>query len=66
MIKIKAKINDDDVFDIQYDVQETCALENLAVISYLVNIILEKDDNITEKEIINFIKKRNKYMKEAK
>ena len=65
MIRIETKIDDKDRFEINYAIENGNTMEHLLLISRLVDIILENEKNINEKEIIKFIKKRKKYMEEV-
>ena len=64
MIKIKAEVKNDEGFEVDYEVEKTTTLEHLLLISRLVDTILENQKDISEKEIIKFIKNRRKYMEE--
>ena len=65
MIKIKAKFNkDNDKLEWNYKIKNTNAMEHICVIWNLFDIILEKTPEISEKELIELIKKRKKYAEE--
>ena len=61
MIKIEAKTNED-IFDIKLEAENTNTFEILLLISRMVDLILENDKNIKEKDIYRFVKNRRKYM----
>ena len=60
MIKVETKVNDD-VFSVQYEAQNTSSMEHLMLISNLIEKILENTDDVKEKDIIKFIKNRQKF-----
>ena len=63
MIKVKAKYNkENNIFSIKYNEKNTFTLENIALIEYLCETILENDENMTMEEIFNLVKtiKENK------
>ena len=65
MIKLTAKYNEDkNELDWKYNAKRTHALEHLCVIWNLIDIVLEKTPDITEKELLNMIKNRKKYIEE--
>ena len=58
MIKVKTKYNfDTDIFTLGlYKTKNTCTMEHLALISKLIDMIMENSD-MTRKEILNILKK---------
>lgn len=63
MIKIKAKYNQkDNIFSVKYNDKNTFTLENIALIEYLCEVILENDEDMTMKKIFELVKtiKENK------
>lgn len=65
MIKIKANFDvKNESFDWTYKGKNTNTLENLCVIWNLIEGILRNNDEITEKDVMEMIKDRRKYMAE--
>ena len=63
MIKIKAKYDEQkNVFSVKCDSKKTFTLENIALIEYLCEEILENDEDMTMKKIFDLVKtiKENK------
>lgn len=63
MIKVKAKFNEENnIFSVKYDTKHTFTLENIALIEYLCEAILENDEDMTMEEIFKLVKtiKKNK------
>lgn len=57
MIKIKAKYDEEkNVFSVKYDTKKTFTLENIALIEFLCETILENDEDMTIKEIFDLVK----------
>lgn len=63
MIKIKAKFDiDNQKLNWKYKTKNTNTIEHLTVIWNLIDIILEEQEQITEKELLDMIKNRKKFM----
>lgn len=64
MIKIKTKIDiENEKFTIaKYDIHNSCTLEHLGLIVFLMEQIQENDETMTDKEIFSEIKKVRKEM----
>lgn len=60
MIKVETKVNDD-TFSIKYEAENTSSMEHLMLISNLMDKILENNKEVKEKDIIKFIKNRQKF-----
>ena len=57
MIKVKAKYDEENnIFSVKYDTKKTFTLENIALIEYLCETILENDEKITLEEIFDLVK----------
>lgn len=57
MIKITAKYNQkNNVFSVKYNDKNTFTLENIALIEFLCETILENDEKITMEEIFDLVK----------
>lgn len=57
MIKITAKYNqENNVFSVKYNDKNTFTLENIALIEFLCETILENDEKITMEEIFDLVK----------
>ena len=57
MIKIKAKYDKEtNNFSVKSDFKNTFTLENIALIEYLCETILENDEDMTIKEIFKLVK----------
>ena len=56
MIKIKAKYDEENnIFSVKYDTRKTFTFENIALIEYLCETILENDEDMTIKEIFKLV-----------
>ena len=63
MIKIKAKYDEENnIFSVKYNDKNTFTLENIALIEFLCETILENDEDMTMKKIFDLVKtiKENK------
>lgn len=63
MIKIKAKYDEENnIFSVKYNDKNTFTLENIALIEFLCETILENDEDMTLEEIFKLVKtiKKNK------
>ena len=66
MIKIKTTINvENETFGIKkYEIHNSCALEHIGLIVFLMEQIQENDETMTDKEIFKMIKDVRKIMEE--
>ena len=56
MIKIKAKYDEENnIFSVKYNDKNTFTLENIALIEFLCETILENDEDMTIKEIFKLV-----------
>lgn len=63
MIKVKAKYDkENNIFSVKSDTKNTFTLENIALIEYLCETILENTEDMTLEEIFKLVKtiKKNK------
>ena len=57
MIKIQAKYDkENNIFSVKYNDKNTFTLENIALIEFLCETILENDEKITMEEIFDLVK----------
>lgn len=68
MIKLKTTIDvDNETFGIKkYEIHNSCTLEHIGLIVFLMEMIQENDETMTDKEIFNEIKKVRKEMEVLK